>query len=65
MVPQESWHEDFDDDEIIEWYDGYKKSKTQKGKIKEELLPIVWNLDRVMDWCMSEDEKERFKETFA
>ena len=37
----DNWH---DDDELIEWYDGYKKHKAQKEKIKEELLPIIWHL---------------------
>ena len=37
----DNWH---DDDELIEWYDGYKKRKAQKEKIKEELLPIIWHL---------------------
>ena len=54
----DDWH---DDDELIEWYDGYKKRKAQKAKIKEELLPIVWHPDRVKDWCMSEDEKGVWK----
>ena len=45
------------DDEIIKWNDGYQKRKAQKAKIKEELLPISWHPHRVMDWCMSEDEK--------
>ena len=38
------WHDDdgyFDDDELIEQYKSYKKRKTQKASIKEELLPIV------------------------
>ena len=30
-----------DDDEIIEWYESYKKRKAQKSKIKEELMPIA------------------------
>ena len=51
----------WDDDVIIKWYDGYKKCKAQKTKIKEELLPIAWHPDPVMDWCMREDEKERWK----
>ena len=59
------WHQhDGDDDNdngLIEWYEGYEKRKVQKAKIKEELIPIVWNPDRVMDWCMSEDEKRRWK----
>ena len=43
------WHDNddyCDDDEIIEWNEGYKKCKTQKAKMKEELfllpgIPIV------------------------
>ena len=38
------WFDDdywYHDDEIIKWYDGYKKRKAEKAKIKEELLPIV------------------------
>ena len=40
------WHDDddcYDADKLIEWYDGYKKRKTLKAKIKEELLPIAWH----------------------
>ena len=58
------WYDDdyqYDDDEMIEWYDSYKKRKTQKAKIKEELLPIAWHPDRVMDQCMPEDEKRRWQ----
>ena len=51
-------HWDYED-KFFEWYDGYKKRKAQKAKIKEELLPITWHLDRVMNWCMSEDEKKK------
>ena len=36
------------DDELIEWYEGYKKRKAQKVKIKQELLLIPWHPDRVM-----------------
>ena len=52
------WYDDeywYHDDEIIEWYKSYKKRKAQKAKIKEDLLPIAWHPDRVMNWCMSED----------
>ena len=54
------WYDDdywYHDDGLIEWYEGYKKRKAQKEKIKEELLPIVWHPDLVMDWCMSGDDK--------
>ena len=55
------WYDDddiYNDNEMIKWYNGYKTQKVQKAKIKEELLPIAWHSDRVMDWCMSKD-KER------
>ena len=60
------WHDDYYDDDyydygMIEWYDGYKKRKAQKAKIKEELMPIDWHPDRVMDWRMSGDEKGVWK----
>ena len=58
------WHDDdeyCDDDELVEWHDGYKKRKAEKAKIKEELLPIAWHSDHVMDWYMSEDGKRRWK----
>ena len=58
------WRDDDDhcnDDELIKWYEGYQKRKAQKAKIKEELSPIAWHPNRVMDWCMSEDEETRWK----
>ena len=48
----ELWDDDDDccnDDEIIKWYDCYQKRKDQKAKIKEELLPITWHPNCVMD----------------
>ena len=59
-----SWHDDdyyCDDGRVIKWYRGYKKRKAQKAKIKEELTPIAWHPNRVMNWCMSEDEKRCLK----
>ena len=56
------WHDNDDycnDDELIEWYDGYKKGKTQTTSIKEEPVPIAWHLSRWRDWCVPEDEKKR------
>ena len=29
-----------------------------RPKNKEELLPIAWHPNRVMDWCVPEDEKK-------
>ena len=40
------------------WLKGYNQRKAQKAKIKEELLPIAWHPDRVIDWCFSEDKKK-------
>ena len=60
----ETWDDDNDycnDDELIKWYRRYEKRKAQKVKIKEELMPIAWHPNRVMDWCMPEDEKRRRK----
>ena len=34
-----------------------RATKNEKAKIKEELLSIAWHPDRLMDWCMAEDEK--------
>ena len=57
------WYDDdywYHDDEIIGWYNGYQKRKTQKAKIKEELLPVAWDPLRVMN-CMLEDEKRQWQ----
>ena len=63
---KEMWYEDFDnDDDLITWYEGYKKRKAQKAKIKEELMPTAWHHTRMQDWCIAEDEKERTEEIFA
>ena len=35
------WDNDHDEDEFFEWYDGYKKRKAQKAKMKDELMPIA------------------------
>ena len=47
----------YDDDEIIEWYDGYIKRKAQKAKIKEEFLPIAHYPDRVMECVRQKTRK--------
>ena len=62
------WYDDdywYHDDELMKWYEGYKKRKTQKAKIKEELIPIAWHPSRWWDWCMSEDEKRDRKFFFT
>ena len=40
FVTQEMWYED-SDDVLITWRDAYIKRKTQKAKIKEELMPVA------------------------
>ena len=62
-----TWHDDDDycnDNELIKWYDGYKKRKAQKAQIKEELQPIAWHPYSVMDWCVFENEKKETKNCF-
>ena len=44
-------------DNFFKEYNGHKKRKAQKAKIKEEFLPNTWYPNGVMDWFMSEDEK--------
>ena len=51
------WH-DNDEDKFSHWYDGYKKRKSQKASIKEELLPIAWHPSRYWNWGMPEDKKQ-------
>ena len=58
------WYEEFDD-VLITWRDAYIKRKTQKAKIKEELMPVVWHPDRWRDWCVSEHEKKKLEIYFA
>ena len=60
----EIWTDDNDyciDDELIGWYNRYKKRKGQKAKIKEELLPIAWYPYRAIDWCIPDEEKRPWK----
>ena len=53
------WHDDDNYDELIEWYNGYKKRKTKKTKIEEELILVAWHLSRWWDWRVPEDEKKK------
>ena len=58
------WYHDYyycNDDRLIRWFDGYKKRRAQKAKIKKQLMPIAWNPGRVMDWCISEEKKRLWK----
>ena len=55
------WHDHnyyCDDDEIIEWYDGYKKQKAQKAQVKKELMPIAWHPLKWWNCCVPEDGKK-------
>ena len=51
----------YDDDKLIEWQEDYQKRKAQKARIKEELMPVAWHPDPVMNWYMSGDEKGVWK----
>ena len=53
------WYDDSYEDKCFEWYNGYKKRKAQKVKIKKELMPITWYPSRCWDWCVPEDKKKR------
>ena len=55
----------YDDDEIIEWYEGYQKRKAQKAKIEKGLMPIAWYPSRWWDWCILEDEKQETDKLWA
>ena len=64
----ELWHDDayyYNDNEMIKWYDGYKKRKAQKASIKEGLVPITWHPSRYWDWCMLADEKKETEKLWA
>ena len=55
------WHDDkyvYNDNRMIEWYDGYKKRKAQKAKIKEELIRFACHPSRWWNWCVPEGEKK-------
>ena len=58
------WDDDDDEDKFFEWYNGYKKRKAQKAKIKKELMPIAWHPSRYWDWCMSGDEKQEIEKSW-
>ena len=56
------WNDDYDynnDNELINWCDGYKKRKAQKAKIKEELMPTAWHPSRWQNWYFPEDETKQ------
>ena len=64
LTLQKMWHEDFDDD-LITWCDAYIKRKTQKAKIKEELMPVAWHPDQWWNWCVPDYEKKELEICFA
>ena len=39
--------------------------KFLKSKIYNELLPISWHPDRVIDWCFDEEEKKDLKQLWG
>ena len=41
FVTQQQLDVCFDDVELIEWYEGYKKRKAQKAQIKKELMRVA------------------------
>ena len=63
------WHDDddvyYNDDGLIEWYDGYKKRKAKKTQIKKELMRVAWHPSRNWDWCVLEDEKRETEKLWS
>ena len=59
-------HDDDDsyNNKLIKWYNGYRKRKAQKAKIKYELMPIAWQSSRWWDWCVPNDEKQETEKLF-
>ena len=57
------WDDDdhLNDDELIEWYNGYQKRKVQKARIEKELMRIAWHPSRWGDWCIMKTRKKRQK----
>ena len=58
------WYDNNDycnDDELLEWYEGYQERTVQKASIKEELMPLAWIPSRWWDWCVPEDKRKRQK----
>ena len=56
------WHHGddyFNDDELIKWYLGHKKRKTQKAKMKDKLMPIAWHPSKWQDWSVPENAKKQ------
>ena len=60
------WNDDDDDeDNFFFCYDGYKKRKAQKAKVKKELMPTAWHPSRYWVWCVPEDEKQETEKLWA
>ena len=60
-----TWNNYCNDDELIKWYNGYKKRKSQKAQIKKELMPTAWHTPRLWDWCVPKDEKKETEKLWA
>ena len=48
-----------------EWVERFRWCKLQKAMIKEELMPRAWHPDRVIDWCLDEEEKVVLKQLWS
>ena len=49
---------------LLAWHIKFKKRKSLKKKISEELMPIAWDPKRLLNFCMSEDDKKRNRTAF-
>ena len=52
----------YNNDELVEWYNGYKQRKVQRAQTKEDFMPTAWDPTIIQNWCITEDEKKRIKE---
>ena len=57
--------DDEDEDNFFKWYGSYKKRRTQKASIKEELMPVARHSSRYWDCCISENFKKETEKLWA
>ena len=65
FVTQQQLDVCFDDVELIEWYESYKKRNAQKAQIKKELMRVASHPSRYWDCCFPEDEKKETEKLWA
>ena len=46
---------------LLPWRSNFKKCTALKKKITEQLMPIAWHSRKWWHFCMTEDEKKKYK----